>query len=61
MTGPSLHHTLALVALNGRAMELHREFTDAGLLELAALMRQIGEQTVIAMSMVVRKAAEVGL
>ena len=58
---PSLRHTLALLALNGRAMELHREFTDAGLPELAALMRQIGEQTTIAVGIVVRKAAEAAL
>lgn len=52
-----MKRTLALVALNGRAMDLHREFVDSGDAELAALMRQIGEQVTIALRIVVRGKA----
>lgn len=55
-----LKHTLALVALNGRAMDLHREFMDSGDAELAALMRQIGVQTTVALGLVVKRKAAAG-
>lgn len=52
-----LKHTLALVALNGRAMDLYRDFQDSGDAESAALMRQIGEQVTIALGLMLKRRA----
>lgn len=52
-----MKRTLALVALNGRAMDLHREFVDSGDMESAALMRQIGEQVTVALGLMLKRRA----
>ena len=54
---PTMRRLLALVALNGRAMDLHREFADSGDAELAALMRQIGVQTTVALGLMLKRRA----